>query len=181
MVKELDDPGLKGTRWVTVTPISSDDSPACRLAHASTERFMAKEWWSFEGVKGSLLFLEAADGDSNGGMPFRNSCVGSLRTGFRRRGCRRRGASSTIRKCGRLFTTCGICRPREAWESRRRMTVHNRNCRVTIAGAFACGAVSICQHEGAKSIGVRGGIRGASLLGSATCDGRFSEKVGDGC
>jgi hypothetical protein len=32
---------------------------------------MAKEWWSFEGVKGSLLFLEAADGDDNGGMPFR--------------------------------------------------------------------------------------------------------------
>jgi hypothetical protein len=71
MVKELDNPGLKGVRWVTVTPIINEDAPACRLAHASTERFMAKEWWGFEGVKGSLLFLEAADGDSNGGMPFR--------------------------------------------------------------------------------------------------------------
>jgi len=71
MVKELNNPGLKGVRWVTVTPVTNEDAPACHLAHASTERFMAKEWWSFEGVKGSLLFLEAADGDSNGGMPFR--------------------------------------------------------------------------------------------------------------
>jgi len=78
MVKELDDPGLKGVRWVTVTPVINGDAPACRLAHASTERFMAKEWWSFEGVKGSLLFLEAADGDSNGGMPFR---ILDLKTG----------------------------------------------------------------------------------------------------
>jgi hypothetical protein len=70
MVKELDNPGLKGTRWVTIMPVIKEDVPACRLAHDSIERFMAKEWWSFEGVKGSLLFLEAADGD-NGGMPFR--------------------------------------------------------------------------------------------------------------
>lgn len=71
MVKELDDPGLKGVRWVTVTPVINKDAPACRVAHASTERFMAKEWWGFEGVKGPFLFLEAADGDGNGGMPFR--------------------------------------------------------------------------------------------------------------
>jgi hypothetical protein len=71
MVKELNNPGLKGVRWVTITPVINKDQPACRLAHASTERFMAKEWWSFEGVKGSLMFLEAADGDDNGGMPFR--------------------------------------------------------------------------------------------------------------
>jgi hypothetical protein len=32
---------------------------------------MAKTWWGFLGVKGSLLFLEAADGDGNAGMPFR--------------------------------------------------------------------------------------------------------------
>ena len=69
-VKELDDPGLKGTRWVTITPAINKDLPACRLAHTPTERFLAKEWWSFEGVKGSLLFLRAADGQ-NGGMPFR--------------------------------------------------------------------------------------------------------------
>lgn len=71
MVKELNNPGLKGVRWVTITPVINEDRPACRLAHASTERFVAKEWWSFEGAKGSLLFLSAADGDNNGGMPFR--------------------------------------------------------------------------------------------------------------
>lgn len=71
MVKELDDPGLKGVRWVTITPVINQHELACRLTHASTERFMAKAWWGFEGVKGSLLFLEAADGDDNGGMPFR--------------------------------------------------------------------------------------------------------------
>jgi len=71
VVKELNNPGVKGVRWVTASPIINGDAPACRLAHSSTERFMAKEWWSFEGVKGSLLFLEAADGDANGGMPFR--------------------------------------------------------------------------------------------------------------
>ena len=78
MVKELNDPGLKGVRWVTVTPVINEDAPACRLAHASTERFMAKEWWGFIGVKGSLLFLEAADGDENQGMPFR---ILDLKTG----------------------------------------------------------------------------------------------------
>jgi len=78
VVKELNNPGLKGVRWVTVTPFINENAPACRLAHASTERFMAKEWWSFEGVKGSLLFLEAADGDDNAGMPFR---VLDLKTG----------------------------------------------------------------------------------------------------
>lgn len=71
MIKELNNPGLKGVRWVTVTPVINEDAPACRLSHASTERFMAKEWWGFEGVKGSLLFLAAADGDENAGMPFR--------------------------------------------------------------------------------------------------------------
>jgi len=79
MVKELDNPGLKGTRWVTITPVANkEDLPPCRLAHASTERFMAKEWWSFLGIKGSLLFLVAADGDGNGGMPFR---ILDLKTG----------------------------------------------------------------------------------------------------
>jgi hypothetical protein len=78
MVKEQNNPGLKAVRWVTTKPVASEDLPACRLAHDSTERFMAKEWWSFEGVKGSLLFLKAADGDDNGGMPFR---ILDLKTG----------------------------------------------------------------------------------------------------
>jgi hypothetical protein len=72
MVKQLSDPAVKGTLWVTVTPvISGGDPPACRLAHSSTERSVAKQWWGFQGVKRSLLFLEAADGDENAGMPFR--------------------------------------------------------------------------------------------------------------
>jgi hypothetical protein len=71
MVKELDDDGLKGTRWVTMVPVLNGHLPACRLSHGSTEQFIAKEWWSFIGAKGSLLFLEAADGDENQGMPFR--------------------------------------------------------------------------------------------------------------
>jgi hypothetical protein len=40
MVKELNNPGLKGVRWVTVTPVK-DEVPVCRLGHGSTERFMA--------------------------------------------------------------------------------------------------------------------------------------------
>jgi hypothetical protein len=71
MVKELDDDGLKGTRWVTIVPVANGHVSACRMSHGSTERFIAKEWWSFIGVKGPLLFLEAADGDDNQGMPFR--------------------------------------------------------------------------------------------------------------
>ncbi len=78
MVKQLNDPGMKGVRWVTVTPVIKEDAPTCRVAHGSSERYMAKGWWSFEGVKRSLLFLEAADGDSNGGMPFR---ILDLKTG----------------------------------------------------------------------------------------------------
>jgi hypothetical protein len=78
MVKELDDPGQKGTRWVTIEPILDGHTPKCHLWHDSTERFLAKEWWSFIGVKGPLLFLEAADGDENQGMPFR---ILDLKTG----------------------------------------------------------------------------------------------------
>jgi len=71
MVKERNDEGVKGTQWVTVMPVINGDAPACRLTHIPTKRFVAKDWWGFEGVKGSLLFLEAADGDDNAGMPFR--------------------------------------------------------------------------------------------------------------
>src|SRR6202012_1959234 len=77
MVKELDDPGLKGTLWVTVTPIHNGHCPVCQRSHGSLERFIAKDWWSFIGVKGQLLFLEAADGEDDG-MPFR---ILDLKTG----------------------------------------------------------------------------------------------------
>jgi hypothetical protein len=71
MVKELNDPGVKGVLWVTMTPFINKNPHTCQLAHASTERFMAKLGWRFEGVKGPLMFLEPADGDGNGGRPFR--------------------------------------------------------------------------------------------------------------
>jgi hypothetical protein len=70
MVKQLDDPGMKGTRWVTIAPIRNGHAPECQRSHDSTERFLAKEWWSFIGVKDQLLFLEAADGE-DGGLPMR--------------------------------------------------------------------------------------------------------------
>jgi len=72
MVKELNDPGMKGVRWVTITPALKGQLPTCRLSHGSTERFIDnEEWWGFEGVKDQLLFLRAADGDENEGMVFR--------------------------------------------------------------------------------------------------------------
>jgi hypothetical protein len=71
MVKQLYDQGVKGSQWVTVTPVINRDAPACRLAKAPSEQFMTEDGWFFEGIKGSLLFLEAPDGDVNFGMPFR--------------------------------------------------------------------------------------------------------------
>lgn len=66
MVKELDDPGLKGAPWVTITPIPNGEASPCRRSHGARERFMAKGWWGFIGVKGRLFFLEAADGEDDG-------------------------------------------------------------------------------------------------------------------
>src|SRR5262249_31441761 len=66
MIKQLDDPGMKGTRWVTMTPINNGQTPPCLRSHATTERFIEKGWWSFIGVKRQLLFLEAADGQDGG-------------------------------------------------------------------------------------------------------------------
>jgi hypothetical protein len=77
LVKQLDDPGQKGTQWVTIDPVPDGRFPACRESHSPTERFLAKDGWWFIGVKGSLLFFEAPDGTS-GGMPVR---VLDLKTG----------------------------------------------------------------------------------------------------
>ena len=70
MVKELDDPGMEGARWVTITLFLKGRPPGCRLAHGPKERFIAKDSWGFLGAKASLLFLTAADGE-DGGLPFR--------------------------------------------------------------------------------------------------------------
>ncbi|MGB0063907.1 MAG: hypothetical protein WBP85_05620 [Terracidiphilus sp.] len=66
----MDDPGMEGARWVTIAVFLKTHPPACRLAHAPNERFVAKDSWGFLGVKGPLLFLTAADGE-DGGLPFR--------------------------------------------------------------------------------------------------------------
>ena len=71
MVKQWNDQGVKGAPWVTITPAINGSTPACRPTHGSTEQFMTKDGWFFEGVKGPLLFLEASEGDENAGMPFR--------------------------------------------------------------------------------------------------------------
>ena len=77
MVKQLNDPGLKGTRWVTIAPVLKEQIPDCRRSQGPAERFVAKDWWSFIGIKGSFLFLEAADSDHSG-IPFR---ILDLKTG----------------------------------------------------------------------------------------------------
>lgn len=69
-VKQLDDPGLKGTQWVTITHVVDGRFPICKASHSSTERFLAKDGWFFMGIKGPLYFLEAPDGE-NGAMSVR--------------------------------------------------------------------------------------------------------------
>ena len=66
MVKQLDDPGMKGVRWVTIAPVLNGQMPPCRRSHGPTERFIAKGWWGFIGVERQLLLLEAADGEDDG-------------------------------------------------------------------------------------------------------------------
>lgn len=77
MVKQLNDPGVKGTLWVTTTAILNRQVPSCRRSHSAAEGFLAKGWWRFIGIKGELLFLEAADGE-DGGMDVR---ILNLKTG----------------------------------------------------------------------------------------------------
>jgi hypothetical protein len=43
MVKELINPGEKGSQWVTITPVIKGNAPACRLANPSTEHFTIKD------------------------------------------------------------------------------------------------------------------------------------------
>jgi hypothetical protein len=70
MVKELNDPGLKGAQ-IAIVPIVNGRLPACRRSRGAGEQSMTKKGWSgyFTGVKGQLLFLDAADGVDEG-MPF---------------------------------------------------------------------------------------------------------------
>jgi len=71
MIKQVIDPGEKGTQSVTVDTVLNSHFPACRQSRSPTERLFPNDGWFFIGAKGSLLFLEAEEGDDNGGMPFR--------------------------------------------------------------------------------------------------------------
>lgn len=70
MVKELDEDGIKGSWWVTISPIDEGRIPPCREAHDPAEKFLSKDGWLLIGVKGPLSFLAPPDGE-NGAMYFR--------------------------------------------------------------------------------------------------------------
>ena len=67
LVKQMVDPGLKGSMWVTLLPIADEHRPACRSSHDSGEWSLADDGWYFVGAKGMFCFLEASDGE-NGAM-----------------------------------------------------------------------------------------------------------------
>jgi hypothetical protein len=63
LVKQMVDPGLKGSMWVTLLPIADGHRPACRSSPDSGEWSLADDGWYFVGAKGTLCFLEASDGE----------------------------------------------------------------------------------------------------------------------
>lgn len=80
MVKEQDDPGMKGAGTIALTPMQRGHLPKCSKAPQPGEKKFG-EWneeykqfvgWNgyFAGVKHDLIFLERLDGDSNSGIPF---------------------------------------------------------------------------------------------------------------
>jgi len=70
MVKQYD-AGQKGAEWLSFTPIQKAGAPACAESRGPGEKVIdGGEWLGyFRGVKGNLVFLDAADG-TDGGMPF---------------------------------------------------------------------------------------------------------------
>jgi hypothetical protein len=75
MVKELGDPGLKGSVFVSITPTDPRQLPPCTRTHGPEEEVIAAQdqshWFGrFGGVKRNLIFLYAADGDVDGGIRF---------------------------------------------------------------------------------------------------------------
>jgi hypothetical protein len=68
MVKQEDDPQEKGARWLAILPIQQRAAQACTRVQTAGE--MRIKWWGyFAGVKGSLVFFDAADGTDRG-LPF---------------------------------------------------------------------------------------------------------------
>jgi hypothetical protein len=71
MVKQYDE-GEKGAEWLAIAPIEKGaPAPECTKSHAPGERVIEQEEWSgyFLGVKGNLVFFDAADG-FDGGLAF---------------------------------------------------------------------------------------------------------------
>lgn len=70
MVKQYD-AGEKGSEWLAILLMEKGATVNCTRAHASGERIIEGEEWSgyFKGVKGHLVFFDAADG-TDGGLPF---------------------------------------------------------------------------------------------------------------
>jgi len=80
MVKEQNDPGVKGAEQITLTSLQPGRLPKCLQALQHGEKEFT-EWseeskifipWNgyFAGVKHNLIFLEWPDGDDNSGIPF---------------------------------------------------------------------------------------------------------------
>ncbi len=80
MIKEQNDPGMKGAELIALAPVQPGHLPKCLQALQSGE-IEFTEWseeykkflpWNgyFAGVKRDLIFLEWPDGDDNSGIPF---------------------------------------------------------------------------------------------------------------
>jgi hypothetical protein len=71
--------GEKGAEWLSVVPSAQ---AACTRGHEKQEKVYAGEWSGyFKGVKGTVVFFDASDGD-DGGMPFAAFDSGSGRKIF---------------------------------------------------------------------------------------------------
>jgi hypothetical protein len=80
MIKERNDPGIKGAEVIALAPVRPGRLPKC-LPTLQPDEKEFKEWiseyktfanWNgyFAGVKHNLVFLERPDGDENSGIPF---------------------------------------------------------------------------------------------------------------
>lgn len=80
MVKEENDPGVKGAESITLVSVQPKHLPKCLQAlqpgekefTSWSEEYKTAVPWNgyFAGVKHDLVFLESPDGDANGGIPF---------------------------------------------------------------------------------------------------------------
>lgn len=71
LVKEYNDAGEKGAKWIAIVPSQGAATPACSPGRSTGERRIQWPEWSgyFKGAKGNLVFIDDVDG-VNGGMRF---------------------------------------------------------------------------------------------------------------